>query len=257
MRLTIIVLLMILSFSCATKYGAPIYDVEVDSISSLETKGKKVFIQSSSSSLDELRQKELTKVVTRVLQRIGYVEVDNERKSDISIRLSSSIDSKSFSDINSAPVNIYNPSQGYRYSSSLDTKFFYKLKISARDSKTKKQVWETLISSKGEVEDPRSFFTYMLIGAESLIGKNTDRRVVVRVFSSEHRHLADNLRQLDGRIPASDLSMISNPNHTPVPSSSQKAGFGCMKNSDCPSGKVCATSRGEYPGSCANGGFGF
>lgn len=32
---------------------------------------------------------------------------------------------------------------------------------------------------------------------------------------------------------------------------------GCMSNDDCEKGKICATVRGEYPGSCAKGGHGF
>lgn len=32
---------------------------------------------------------------------------------------------------------------------------------------------------------------------------------------------------------------------------------GCMSDEECGKGKICATVRGEYPGSCAKGGFGF
>lgn len=31
---------------------------------------------------------------------------------------------------------------------------------------------------------------------------------------------------------------------------------GCMNDNDCGEGKICATVGGEYPGSCANKGFG-
>ena len=224
--------------SCASSTR---YEVEVDSIASQETSGKKFFILSASKEIssENLRFQEFQKITSNVLKQNGYVESKDAKTADLAIFLDYFIsDGSTHTETRSIPVygqqqkvnfqnsygqnigsatvqnaNPYTPS-GYRYQSEQVTTYHRKIVLNAFDVKTKKQVWESKITSDGSSNDIRTIFPYMLIGAGPYLGKNTGKQLSVDIYEGNHRQEVEQLKQDSQRLPAS--SPLKNVQQKPV-----------------------------------------
>jgi hypothetical protein len=219
---------MLFLLSCATSRR---YEVEIDGIAAEDTSGKTFIILSASKEIssEDLRFQEFQKITSNVLKQIGYVETKDAQATDLAIFLDYFIsDGSTHTETRSIPVfgqqqqvvnfqnsygqnigsatvqnaNPYAPS-GFRYKTEQVTTYYRKIVLNAFDVRTKKQVWESKITSNGYSSDIRTIFPFMLIGASPYLGKNTGKQLSVDVYEGNHSQEVERLKQDSQRLPAS------------------------------------------------------
>jgi len=172
------------------------HQIKVDSVSEGIMDSKKYVILSGAKDVsgEDLRFREFKTKTSKILNELGFVEVESEKKAELAILLSYGVgDGVTHTEITSTGMWDYYPSMrgrrnyypfGYRqYHSRSEQVTTYDIQIilDAFDTKTKKQIWETKITSKSRSDDLRSLFPYMIQGAKPYIGKNTGKQIRLTV----------------------------------------------------------------------------
>lgn len=218
--LLMIPLVLFLS-GCAT-FQPTYYRVSVDSVADGSFNGKSFYILSGMKDVntEDLRFKRYSAYVSAVMEKAGYQEVDDPAKSEFILMLSYGVGNKevevstrsipvyggnSFTStvqnqygqqlgtIRTEPSNPFAPS-GYNTVTDSEVTYQRTIKLVAVDSKLAlqkkhelKQVWDTLIVSRGSSDDLQKLFPVMLVAWHPYIGKNLMERKSLTIYESDRR----------------------------------------------------------------------
>ncbi|MCE5255288.1 MAG: hypothetical protein LLF89_00410 [Spirochaetaceae bacterium] len=220
-----LVSLMVISMaSCAT---TKFLTVQVDSIGSDIYQTEKTYIAVSTDKdveAGDLRFREYAGYIRKVLAKKGYREVDSSDDANIIVYLTYGIgDPEQHTYAYSVPIygqigiapspgpgpgtppgqaphnppfKQFNPVYGIIGSTTKYenyTTYFRYCKIEAFDFKllketnTEKQLWSTIITSRGKSDDLRFVMPYMIAAAEDYIATDTDKKVEVTIEEKDER----------------------------------------------------------------------
>ena len=127
--------------------------------------------------------------------------------------------------------------------------------------------WSTLPSSirMGHLSLPEGKYKFQVILGNPEAQEYRVLELGEHEVKTNSNHFIANSKDLKSRggqiasKPPIQVIPESNPNDPAQPpktiSTAEPKSISCMKDSECPSGSVCVTVRGEYPGSCAGTGF--
>lgn len=209
--------------SCATTKH---FTVQIDSIGSDLYQEQKTYIAVPTDkdvSADDLRFKEYAGYIRKILAKKGYMEVNSTDDANIIVYLTYGVgDPELHTYAYSLPVYGQvgiiaspgpapgNPGQpprkppfehfspifgivGTKTEYQTVTTYFRYCKIEAfdlslyRTTNTEKQLWSTIITSRGESDDLRMVMPYMIAAAENYIGVDTGRKVEVVIDEKDER----------------------------------------------------------------------
>lgn len=173
------------------------YKIKVDSITGPTMSPKKFKIIPGKITSNDLRFKELASIAAEALKLDGFVQ-DN-KSPEINITLVYSVgrpqvhsdvySTPTYGTVNSQVINNWGQNvgsvsshgqTGTRTNSDTYTTFERKVVLKAFSAKTKEELWETTITSKGSSDDLRELFPYLVFAGVKFYGKSQKESVIIK-----------------------------------------------------------------------------
>jgi hypothetical protein len=242
----ILMIYLIVLCSCSSSSWTN-YKVEVSSFSKtnsiLENKKQSYILKNKNNqNSNPLEYEEYAKYIHNSLNKIGFLNTNNQKKADLIIEVEYGISGPKTNIVNeTVPVQKYIPSQSYKYEidgkegeitsnsqwtttyenvNQTETTYIRHLNLVAKSKNNNSVIWTTSISSEGYSDDLRSVLPVMIAASSDYIAKNTGKKEVISINESDKRILE--IKGLNNkRLPASTSTQLAEPKKTEPKSCNQ------------------------------------